>query len=234
MTAAQLAAINSNITATKVSQYDEALTHIQSPDYSLVTITPTPTTGILPSIFPITLEYEGYTETILEDEVYMDWWEGDIYLNTQHFTPGVEDTICVVDGTTGKYKYSENFSESLRFNGAEPTTNTQVVEFGTKYTIQNRAINTIAADTSTSTYNLEFPSAVQGKARDFIIRAVASAGAYSTPPTLSASGVTLMNAEGAMPEIATDENAAKTTLVYFSEIAANTFLVKGEALEAIS
>lgn len=234
MTAAQLAAINSNITAAKVSQYDEALTHIQSPDYSIVTITPTTTTGILPSIFPITLEYEGYPETIYEDEVRMDWWEGDIYLVTQHFTPSTDDTICVVDGTTGKYKYSEDFADSLRFNGVEPTTDTQVVETTTKYNLQNRAINTISVDASTSTYILEFPSAIQGKARDFIIRAVASAGTYSNPPTLSASGVTLMNAEGALPEIATDENAAKTTLVYFSEIAANTFLVKGEALETIS
>lgn len=234
LTAAQLAAINSNITAAKVSQYDEALTHIQSPDYSLVTITPTTTTGILPSIFPITLEYEGYPETIYEDEVDIDYWDGDIYLVTQHFTPGIEDNICVVDGTTGKYKYSEDFSDSIRFNGVEPTNETQVVEFETEYNIQNRAINTISVDASTSTYNLEFPSAVQGKARDFIIRAVASAGAYSTPPTLSASGVTLMNAEGTMPEIATDENAAKTTLMYFSEIASNTFLVKGESLETIS
>ena len=234
MTAAQLAAINSNITAAKVSQYDEALTHIQSPDYSLVTITPTTTTGILPSIFPITLENEGYPETILEDEVDIDYWDGDIYLVTQHFTPGTEDNICVVDGTTGKYKYSEDFADSLRFNGVEPTTDTQVVETTTNYNLQNRAINTISVDASISTYNLEFPSAVQGKARDFIIRAVASAGTYSTPPTLSASGVTLMNAEGTMPEIATDENAAKTTLIYFSEIASNVFLVKGEQLETIS
>lgn len=229
-----MAAINSNITAAKVSQYDEALTHIQSPDYSLVTITPTPTTGILPSIFPITLEYEGYPDTILEDEVRMDWWEGDIYLVTQHFTPNIDDTICVVDGTTGKYKYSEDFADSLRFNGVEPTTDTQVVETTTKYNLQNRAINTISVDASTSTYILEFPSAIQGKARDFIIRAVASAGAYSTPPTLSASGVTLMNAEGELPEIKTDESNPCTTLIYFSEIAANIFLVKGEALEAIT
>ena len=102
------------------------------------------------------------------------------------------------------------------------------------YIVKDRAINTLNITPEFSTYDLALPQPVQSGARDFIIRAVAPAYDYSPKPTLSASGVTLMNAEGAMPEIATDENAAKTTLVYFSEIASNVFLVKGEALETIT
>ena len=101
--------------------------------------------------------------------------------------------------------------------------------------MKNKAVNTINVSTDLlAKYDLIFPLAI-GRARDFSVRVVAASGVYSDAPYLVApSGVTLMNAEGTMPEIATDENVAKTTLVYFSEIAPNTFLVKGEALEAIS
>ena len=126
--------------------------------------------------------------------------------------------------------------EELKFNNTYPTSNvTLVLGFPQWYEIQDRAINTISINASSgSTINLVFPTLIPNHARDFSIRVVASSGTYSTTPTLNVSGVTLMNAEGEMPEIATDENAAKTTLVYFSEIAPNIFLVKGEALEAIS
>ena len=50
MTAAQLAAINSNITAAKVSQYDEALTKF---NYELHTVEPTNEIFVLPECFPI-------------------------------------------------------------------------------------------------------------------------------------------------------------------------------------
>ena len=98
--------------------------------------------------------------------------------------------------------------------------------------MEDRAINTIYVDPSKSTYPVVFPTLITNHARDFIVRIYAYAGNYT--PTMSVSGVTLMNAEGEMPEIKTDESNPCTTLIYFSEIAANIFLVKGESLEAIT
>ena len=110
-----------------------------------------------------------------------------------------------------------------------------VVESAGIYSIQDRAVNSISITSSDfPLMNLDFPQAIANHARDFILRIVASAGTYSSPPSLVFTGVTLMNADGTMPEIKTDTTNSCTTLIYFSEIAANTFLVKGEALETIS
>ena len=124
---------------------------------------------------------------------------------------------------------------SITFAGVAPTTSTQVIAImPSSYVLQDRAVNSITINPNTAACSVVMPTRTQGHARDFIVRIIAIGDPYPTPPTISTSGVSLMNAEGAMPEIATDVGETKTTLVYFSEIAANTFLVKGEALEAIS
>ena len=235
MTAAQLAAINSNITSVKVALYDDALTKI---NYELCTIAPTSGQPIvLQSCFPITFKtWDEEQHTITSENasrisIVPDETEGFIYIVKDDVTS--EDLFST--DSNGVFMDVWNVEE-LKFNNTYPTSNvTLVLGFPQWYEIQDRAINTISINASSgSTINLVFPTLIPNHARDFSIRVVASSGTYSTTPTLNVSGVTLMNAEGEMPEIATDENAAKTTLVYFSEIAPNIFLVKGEALEAIS
>ena len=81
---------------------------------------------------------------------------------------------------------------------------------------------------------MTFPTQISDHARDFAVRIVTPSYELEYQPVLSVSGVTLMNADGTMPEIATDVTSACTTLIYFSEIASNVFLCKGEQLEAIS
>ena len=228
MTAAQLAAINSNITAAKVAQYDEAMTKF---NYAIVDAQATYQPSLLDSLFPMVYTPEGASTsiTISKSELTIQW------------TP--EDNVydIVYDGDSIFYTDSDGYFEdmtdggSITFAGVAPTTSTQVIAImPSSYTLQDRAVNSITINPSTAACSVEMPTPTQGRARDFIVRMFAVVGLYQTQPTISTSGVTLMNAEGAMPEIATDAAEAKTTLLYFSEIARNIFLVKGEALEAIS
>ena len=222
MTAAQLAAINSNITAAKVAQYDNALIdtnyvfHTASPDSQHPTL---PT-----SAFPVVVETsDGETLTFNDmTGLYMGTDGYTLYLNN---TTGDSYAEFAPDGT---FIGNGSGAAEITFGGQATTTLTF------PYMLQDRAVNSISISADTSMITVEFPAAIANHARDFMIRFVASAGTYGTTPTLSISGVTLMNADGEMPEIKTDTTNACTTLVYFSEIASNVFLCKGEQMEAIT
>lgn len=245
LTTTQLSTVNSGITSSKVSTYDGYASQIQTAqstagealtklNYALHTAT-MPAPYIPSNMYPITYEASDMTFTINES----DWGSslnvsdvGGNYILTHHnSTFDVDINLCFIT-YSGKYGGDGDIN-TTKFNGVTPTINvTQVLTIAAGYELEDRAVNTLSVDPSKYTCPLVFPTLIPNHTRDFILRIYAYAGNYT--PTLSASGVTLMNAEGTMPEIATDENAAKTTLVYFSEIAPNTFLVKGEPLEAIS
>lgn len=231
LTSAQLAALNSNITAAKVAQYDAALANA---NYALHTAT-MPAPYIPSNMYPITYEASDMTFTINES----DWGSslnvsdvGTNYILIHHNpTFDVDINLCYI-AYSGKYSGDGDIN-TTKFNGVRPTANvTQVLTIAAGYELEDRAVNTIYVDPSKYTCPLVFPTLITNHARDFIVRIYAYAGNYT--PTMSVSGVTLMNAEGEMPEIKTDTSNPCTTLIYFSEIAANKFLVKGESLEVIT
>lgn len=80
--------------------------------------------------------------------------------------------------------------------------------------------------------NINFPTLIRGKARDFFLSITCNKGISC--PELKFTGVTLANSTGEMPEIADGSvDKANTTILYFTEIAADVFLVKSEFVEAI-
>jgi hypothetical protein len=222
MTAAQLAAINSNITAAKVAQYDAALIDT---NYVFHTASPDSQHPTLPkSAFPIiftrdgTSTYNSMSELRLTEDMGGLYWQ----LEDSDYT-----IIALFDYVTGAF-VAPGFEGTITFNGQSSA------NLIYPYMLQNRAVNSLSVSANDATKDVMFPDQITGHARDFMVRIVASAGTYGTAPALNMSGVTLMNANGEMPEIKTDTTTACTTLIYFSEIAANVFLCKGENLEAIT
>ena len=233
MTSAQLAALNSNITASKVSQYDEALTALTNISYKLVNLTTTQTPVLKDSLFPMEFTPEGESEaiTITKSQLTVQWTPED----------NVYDIVYAGDSIfyTDPEGYFEDMTDegSITFNGVTPTQSTQVLELiPNAYNLQDRAVNIISIGTNTTKLLVNIPPrTLIGHARDFIVRVVAVGGAYSTAPTLwVTSAETFLNSGGDLPEIKTDIIESSTTLFYFSEIGSNIFLVKGEQLEIVN
>lgn len=229
MTSAQLAALNSNITAAKVSQYDSAMTKF---NYELVNLTTTQTPVLKDSLFPMEFTPEGESEaiTITKNQLTVQWTPED----------NVYDIVYQGDSIfyTDQEGYFEGMTDegSITFNGVTPTQSTQVLELiPNAYDLQDRAVNTIAIGTNTTKLLVNIPPrTLIGHARDFIVRVVAAFGTYSTAPTLWVTSTEMfLNSGGDLPEIKTDLTESSTTLFYFSEIGSNVFLVKGEQLEIV-
>ena len=102
--------------------------------------------------------------------------------------------------------------------------------------LDDRASNavTVSATLSPNTLTINFPTAAtSGKVRDFAL--FLSLGAGVTAPEIAwPQGVTLENNGGEAPEIVDGGTGGSSTILYFSEIASNVFLVKGETLTAIA
>jgi hypothetical protein len=98
-------------------------------------------------------------------------------------------------------------------------------------TLDDRAINAVAVSSSLASLTVNFPTATSGKVRDFGLRLTVASGVTTAPQLVLPQGVTCENADGAAPEIGADGAA---TILYFTETAANVFLVKGEVVTAIS
>ena len=205
--------------------------------YEFCTITP-PEPNIGLGMYPITYSIQGVGYTV-ENGSELTITQNGAYYNVEHNNATLSSTILLftADKTGAIESYGPSIDENSMLFDQQiiPPHSIAPLFVITTYQLKNKAVNTINVSTDLQDrFELRFPNAI-GRARDFSVRLVAAAGTYSDAPYLVALGnVTLMNAEGAMPEIATDENVAKTTLIYFSEIDANTFLVKGEALETIS
>jgi len=107
---------------------------------------------------------------------------------------------------------------------------TKTITNGT-VTLDNRAINAVAASSSLASLTVNFPTATSGKVRDFGLRLTVASGITTAPQLVLPQGVTCENADGTAPEIGADGAA---TILYFTETASGVFLVKGEVVTAIS
>ena len=97
--------------------------------------------------------------------------------------------------------------------------------------LDDRAINAVAVSSALASLTVNFPTATSGKVRDFGLRLTVASGVTTAPQLVLPQGVTCENADGTAPEIGTDGAA---TILYFTETAANVFLVKGEVVQTIS
>ena len=98
-------------------------------------------------------------------------------------------------------------------------------------TLDDRAINAVAVSSSLASLTVNFPTATNGKVRDFGLRLTVASGVTTAPQLVLPQGVTCENADGEAPEIGADGAA---TILYFTETAAGVFLVKGETVQTIS
>ena len=95
--------------------------------------------------------------------------------------------------------------------------------------LDDRAINAVSISSAILTLTVNFPAAT-GQVRDFALRLTCAAG-VTAPELEFPQGVTLENSGGVVPAIAGDDG---TTILYFTETAANTFLLKSEVLDVIA
>jgi len=204
--------------------------------YALVTVVPTAGAPfVLAACFPIVYTPDGGSSvTITSDDadgLIVELNEADDFSVKYN---GSTIFVAYPDGTFG---YTHN--ASITFNGDEPTEEeTQVLGFTPTYALADRAINAV---TLTADATLAFPAQTAGKALDFLVRLTIPAG--DAPQIAYPEGVTFENADGSFPEINTDESAAASTLLMFTETAPAVtgvnatparFLVKGEALKEVS
>lgn len=100
--------------------------------------------------------------------------------------------------------------------------------------LADRAVTNATIATGFSTLNLTFPTAISGKVRDFYLRITVAAG-ESAPAMVLPQGITAETPDGSLPAIADgDDSAASTTIVYFSETSAGTFIVKAETVTTVA
>ena len=205
--------------------------------YEFCTITP-PAPCVDHLLFPITYSIQGVGYTV-EGESKITIVNHVTYYTVVHNNTTLGSPIILfnADKTGAIESFGSNIDEgSMRFNEQIISEHSnEVLNVPTTYQLKNKAVNTINVSTDLQAkYDLRFPTAI-GRARDFSTRVVATSGTYSTTPYLTfPNGVTLMNTNGQMPAIATDISATKTTLIHFSEIAENTFLINGESLQTIT
>lgn len=100
--------------------------------------------------------------------------------------------------------------------------------------LADRAVTNATIATGFSTLNLTFPTAISGKVRDFYLRITVAAG-ESAPAMVLPQGITTETPDGSLPTIADGgTSAASTTIVYFSETLAGTFIVKAETVTTVA
>lgn len=97
-------------------------------------------------------------------------------------------------------------------------------------TLDDHAINAVAVSSALASLAVNFPAETSGKARDFRLRLTVASGVTTAPQLVLPQGVTCESADGTVPEIGAD---GKTTILYFTETAADVFLVKGEVVQPI-
>ena len=210
--------------------------------YALADVTPTAGAPfVLAACFPIKYTDGGSTVTIAATDA------GDLDVDESE-TPGVAYEVSH-NGTTLFGVSSNGFlyvllDMSVTFGDPATTPSegeTQVLGFTPTAQLTDRAINAVSLSADATGITLVFPAAQTGKVRDFLVRLTIPAG--DAPQIAYPEGVTFENADGSFPEINTDESAAASTLLMFTETAPAItgdnstparFLVKGEALKEVS
>ena len=103
--------------------------------------------------------------------------------------------------------------------------------------LDDRTANTVTLTSAIAALEVSFPAAVADKVCDFELRLVIGDGtaAVTAPALILPSGLAFANADGELPSLADGTaTAAGVTMLYFSEVTANNFLVKGEEVKEVS
>lgn len=101
--------------------------------------------------------------------------------------------------------------------------------------LDDHAINAVEVYSALATLTIACPAATNGKVRDFGLRLTISAGVTAPELSLNAGEVAeFETSDGEIPVIADGGTDGSTNILYFTETAANTFLVKAETVKAIS
>jgi hypothetical protein len=127
------------------------------------------------------------------------------------------------------------------------TASSETVEGETVYygaaTLADRTANIIqvTAATPLDELRITFPSATNGKVRDFGLRVEIGTGSAAlaapalVPIAPTGETIKIENADGTIPALADGTATAKgVTLLYFSETAPGVFVVKGEQVEEVA
>ena len=105
--------------------------------------------------------------------------------------------------------------------------------------LHDRVVNLVTIKNLAQTeMRFYFPPVVNGKVRDFAVVFTIDATDSQTdvaPPQFSFDNFTFVNAGGKLPEIASAPAGGKaTTILYFSEVSSNVFLVKSEVAKEVA
>jgi hypothetical protein len=106
-------------------------------------------------------------------------------------------------------------------------------------TLNDREVGWLVVDEEFDELRLTFPTGETGKVRDFGL--LVEVDADKTAPALtlvqpSGTTIVLVNPDGAMPTLADGDTAGDEsgkTILYFSEVSTNRFLVKGEQVKEV-
>ena len=146
-----------------------------------------------------------------------------------HVTYNGKLYVCTT-ATTGGTWVAGSWAEDMASNYFQYALTTKTID-NNAVTLDDRAMNAVAVSSALASLTINFPTATSGKARDFGLRLTVASGITTAPQIVLPQGVTCENADGAAPEIGADGAA---TILYFTETAANVFLVKGEVVTAVS
>ena len=126
------------------------------------------------------------------------------------------------------------------------TASSEVVEGETVYygaaTLANRTQNQVFVVVALDELRVTIPAAVSGKVRDFGLLVAVGLGegtALAAPALVpiapTGETITMMNADGEVPTLADGTTTSTgSTVLYFTEVADSTFLVKGEQIQGVA
>ena len=132
--------------------------------------------------------------------------------------------------TAGAWTGSANWTADTASNYFQYALATKTIDNGA-VTLDDHAMNAVAVSSALASLTINFPTATSGRVRDFGLRLSVASGITTAPELVLPQGITCENADGEVPEIGAD---GAVTILYFTETAANVFLVKGEVVTAIS
>lgn len=229
----QLNAVNSNITAAKVAEYDEAMTKFNYELYSPMRETMT----LRQDIFPITytdnnttytVQYSDYgtTLTVVETST-LGASSTAIYL--AHNNGTTNPMIVAATKTTGLWAGGILPGLNVKLNGSTPTSGTTpIYDVSGGLVLKNRAINRIPLSQTFNNPTLVFPQITMPQANDFILHVEATGSGYT--PSLSYPNYYFYNDSGDKPEI----ELGKQTLIYISFFRTGGYLLKEMKLQEVA
>ena len=167
--------------------------------------------------------------------------------DTTHWTLAtVEDVLAALRAALAGKADVSAIPYSLGTPIVIDTASSEVVSGETVYygaaTLADRTANIVGVAVALDELRVTIPPAVSGKVRDFGLYVAVGVGegtALAAPALVpiapTGETITIMNAEGEMPTLADGTTTASgTTVLYFTEVADSTFLVKGEQIQEVA